>query len=69
MPLYEYFCPQCQKEFELMRPLSKAEEPASCPRCGTRSEKLVSTFAARTGSYIRPPEGPPLRKFPEPPHE
>ncbi len=62
MPLYEYVCPKCKKEFEVMRPFSQANEPASCPDCGTAGQKLVSGFASKVGFYVRAPNKPPLRK-------
>ena len=64
MPVYEYHCPNCDEEFEVMRPFSKADEPAPCPKCGTQGEKLVSTFASKTGFYIRAPRKPAFRKRP-----
>lgn len=62
MPIYEYLCPKCEKEFELMRPLSEADKPAFCPLCGTKAEKLVSVFASKSGFYLRAPEKPAFRK-------
>jgi len=56
MPTYEYFCPQCRQEFELMRPFSQAEAPAPCPKCGTPGEKLLSVFASKLDYYIKVPE-------------
>jgi len=55
MPIYEYFCPRCKKEFELMRPLSEADKPAFCPDCGSEAEKLISVFASKADFYIKPP--------------
>lgn len=62
MPIYEYFCPKCQAEFELMRPVSQATEPASCPQCGSAGQKLVSVFGSKTGFYVRAPEKPAFRR-------
>ena len=31
MPLYEYFCPPCNGKFEVLRPVSKMDAPATCP--------------------------------------
>ncbi|MFC2041218.1 FmdB family zinc ribbon protein [Chloroflexota bacterium] len=45
MPIYEYVCPGCECKFELLRPLSKSNEPASCPRCNKEAERILSTFA------------------------
>ncbi len=53
MPIYEYHCPKCKEQFELKRPMSEADKPAVCPKCGSQSEKLISGFAAKTGSYVQ----------------
>ncbi len=49
MPIYEYACAACGKEFEqLIRESSPAPE---CPDCqSTDLRKKVSAFAALTGS-------------------
>ncbi len=49
MPIYEYVCASCGKEFEkLVRASSAAPE---CPAChGTELRKKLSAFAAVTGS-------------------
>lgn len=58
MAVYEYFCPKCRKEFELMRPMSAAGKPAGCPKCGSKAERLISGFGSKTGSYLQAPEEP-----------
>jgi putative FmdB family regulatory protein len=46
MPLYEYRCATCEREFELL--LRSSEQPR-CPECGgVRLEKLLSIPAAHT---------------------
>lgn len=65
MPIYEYRCPSCGKDFELMRPFSKADEPASCPQCGAAAEKLLSVFASTAGFGIKVPEKAPFREPPK----
>ena len=47
MPIYEYWCPKCKKEFELMRPISESGSQGACPKCGTMADKLVSVFASK----------------------
>ncbi len=61
MAIYEYLCPKCRREFEFMRPMSEADRPAKCPKCGSKASKLVSGFASKTGDSIQPP-GEPFRK-------
>jgi putative FmdB family regulatory protein len=49
MALYEYKCSDCEERFELMRPMSAADERAECPECGgTESRRLISNFASVT---------------------
>jgi putative FmdB family regulatory protein len=46
MPLYEYVCPDCALKFEELRPLSRMDDPASCPRGHPAGERVLSVFAA-----------------------
>src|ERR671912_948598 len=49
MALYEYKCAGCEDRFDLMRPMSAADEPAECPECGsTDSRRVISNFASIT---------------------
>src|SRR5919107_4560891 len=49
MALYEYKCAGCEDRFDLMRPMSAADEPAECPECGsTQSRRVISNFASIT---------------------
>ena len=50
MPIYEYKCPKCGLKFELLRPMSKANEDAPCPTCKNGAKRAVSSFAAFTKS-------------------
>jgi putative FmdB family regulatory protein len=46
MPLYEYFCPSCQRVFETLRPAKDADAPVSCPSCEhASSQRILSLFA------------------------
>ncbi len=45
MPIYEYVCPSCESKFELLRPMSRANEKVSCPQCQQKAERVLSTFA------------------------
>lgn len=64
MPVYEYCCAQCRSEFELMRPMSEVNLPATCPACGGKGVKLVSNYASQVDSYLRPPTKPAFRGRP-----
>ena len=46
MPVYEYGCPKCGIEFEIMRPVAQSDEPAFCPQCSSLGQKLVSVFGS-----------------------
>ena len=56
MAVYEFLCPKCNQEFELKRPISEADKPASCPKCGTTGKKLVSVFSSKAEYSIKGPE-------------
>ncbi len=48
MPLYEYRCHSCSKQFEFL--VRGDERPAECPSCrGHEFERVMSTFAAHAG--------------------
>jgi len=38
------------------------DKPAFCPDCGTKGEKLISTFASKVGYTLQVPAKPPFRK-------
>jgi putative FmdB family regulatory protein len=35
MPVYEFVCRDCQKPFEIIRPISQASSEVKCPSCGS----------------------------------
>jgi putative FmdB family regulatory protein len=41
MPVYAFTCAGCGG-FDLMRPMAKAAEPASCPTCGAQARRLFT---------------------------
>ena len=45
MPLYEYFCPPCNGQFELLRPISQMDSLATCPSGHTTNNRVLSVFA------------------------
>ena len=53
MPIYEYTCGGCGKDFELL--VSGPKAKAACPHCGSRKlTRRLSTFAAHKGSSALP---------------
>ncbi|MBL8814677.1 MAG: zinc ribbon domain-containing protein [Planctomyces sp.] len=53
MPMFEFACEKCEKEFEML--VDRNESPV-CPHCGsTRLEKLMSVSSGRVaGSKALP---------------
>jgi putative FmdB family regulatory protein len=50
MPVYEYVCRDCEKTFEIVRPMSEAGTgDVKCPSCGsTRADRIWSSVYAKT---------------------
>lgn len=46
MPQYEYYCPQCQKKFEMNKAM-ESRHRAKCPDCNTES-KIVPSVVNHT---------------------
>lgn len=50
MPIYEYICQDCQHEFEVIRPMSQADTPMACAKCGGEEiKRKISVFYAESG--------------------
>jgi len=50
MPIYEYLCKDCGTRFELIKPMSAADEKASCPKCASLEvRRLISMVNAFSG--------------------
>lgn len=45
MPLYEYYCPPCGSQFEMLRPVSQMNNPATCLDGHTTNNRVLSLFA------------------------
>ena len=46
MPIYEYACKKCGKDFELLRRVEQMNARAKCAHCGSRAtRRTLSTFA------------------------
>jgi len=47
MPLYEYQCQDCEATFDALRGMDEADDPITCPKCGSeRTHRAISLFAA-----------------------
>lgn len=54
MPIYEYHCKACGKDFEILQKMS--DRPlATCPTCGKRVRRLISqtSFALKGGGWYK----------------
>lgn len=64
MPIYEYKCLDCGKQFELMQKFTE-ESPEVCPDCGGHIRKLISntSFILKgTGWYVTDYASPDRKK-------
>ncbi len=50
MPLYEYYCPPCATQFEVLRPMKDSDKPAVCPAGHTTNNRVLSLFAIPKGA-------------------
>ncbi len=46
MPLYEYYCENCDGIFEMLRPIARAAESAPCVVCERTGERIMPTSIA-----------------------
>lgn len=57
MPIFEYACQGCGREFETL--VRSSSPPPQCPSCqGTDLHKKLSTFAPMGGAQAAPAAGP-----------
>jgi putative FmdB family regulatory protein len=61
MPLYEYYCANCNVEFEALRPAARAHEPVACKTCGQNGERQLSTFSFKSNTFTAPKLKPATR--------
>ena len=56
MPLYEYICPDCNTETELLRSFSEADQSLTCDACGGEhvKRKLSVCYAQSDGYAVSP---------------
>ena len=58
MPVYEYYCEVCQLEYEIIRVVSKMEDPAPCPKCKQNGRRQLSNFSFKSKTFSAPKLGP-----------
>ena len=61
MPIYEYYCANCNVEFEAIRPASQADAPVSCKNCNQPGERQLSTFSFKSKTFTAPKLKPATR--------
>jgi putative FmdB family regulatory protein len=49
MPIYEYVCQSCKKEFEAIRPMSDKDKKIECEKCGSKKTKRKLAVVAKNG--------------------
>ncbi len=48
MPLYEFLCDTCGRQFESYQRLTEVKKEETCPACGGRAGKMgISVFTAK----------------------
>jgi putative FmdB family regulatory protein len=58
VPLYEYRCRTCDDVFEVRRPMSESNAPASCPDGHVETVRLLSVFANAGSAGSTPSPAP-----------
>jgi putative FmdB family regulatory protein len=52
MPIYEYICLDCKKEYEILRSFNEADKPMACNECGGENVKRkLSVVFAQSGGH------------------
>jgi putative FmdB family regulatory protein len=46
MPVYEYYCTKCGTKYELLRSMSRSDDPATCPNGHKGGARTLSLFAS-----------------------
>ena len=54
MPIYEYYCANCNVEYEAIRPASQADAPAPCKSCNEPGQRQLSTFSFKSNTFSAP---------------
>jgi putative FmdB family regulatory protein len=54
MPIYEYVCLDCKKEYEILRSFNESDQPFECEQCGGDhvKRKLSLAIAHSGGSTV-----------------
>jgi putative FmdB family regulatory protein len=53
MPIYEYVCVDCRKQFDALRSMGDADDPIECVYCGSsNTSRTISVFFAQSGGKV-----------------
>ena len=55
MAIFEYYCPECRREFNLMRPIAQRNDAAACPDCNTIAKRIITGFSYYTATPSNSP--------------
>ena len=60
MPLYQYECNSCERQFDDLRKYDERDDPAECPECGHAARRVLAGFAvgSDSGKSSGQPAGP-----------
>ena len=53
MPLFEYHCEPCQKDFTLLQSSDVNKEETVCPDCNSLGTYKFSTFASKVSGSVK----------------
>lgn len=56
MPIFEFKCPECKYQFEVIQ--KHADKVSPCPNCKTASRRIPTAAAFRFGEQVRSPNSP-----------
>ena len=42
MPVYEYFCGDCNEQFTSLQSMARCSEPLPCPQCARDAQRVIS---------------------------
>ncbi len=46
MPLYEYYCENCDRVFDSLQAISRSDQPVACPACCRDADRIMPTTFA-----------------------
>ncbi len=55
--LYEFKCNDCNRIFEIKRPMSESGDPVKCPVCGVTGQRVFSILQWIWGGSVYRPDG------------